>query len=147
MIPDDVLRNVTPGVVLHQNDNSLVGSDFVAPGYYVKKVAAGWDFPPNLQEQSLERFAITTFPYTLNFADMRVGMIFLQPGANASVILPSGVVASPSIASVRTYHDVLFYIDGAVTGPSRRTPGSACSCRDRWPPPKIMPLPARAAES
>ena len=29
--------------------------------------------------------------------------------------VPSGVVASPSIANVRTYHDVLFYIDGAVT--------------------------------
>ena len=146
-IPDDVLRNVTPGVVLHQNDNSLVGSDFVAPGYYVKKVAAGWDFPPNLQEQSLERFAITTSPYTLNFADMRLGMIFLQSDANASVILPSGVVASPSIANLRTYHDVLFYIDGAVTvtfipdtGVSLFVPGQVAAAES-------YAVAARAAES
>ena len=106
----------------------------MAPGYYVKKVAAGWDFPPNLQEQTLERFAITTFPYTLNFADMRLGMIFLQPGADVSVLLPSGVVSSPAIANVRTYHDVLFYIDGAVTvtftpdtGVSLFVPGQAAA--------------------
>ena len=62
-VPANVLRNVTTGVVLYQEDDSLVGGAFVIPGYY-RKTASGWDFPPHLQEQTFERFAITNFPYT-----------------------------------------------------------------------------------
>lgn len=124
-VPADVLRLSTPGVVVHQADNALVGSDFVAPGYY-QRTATGWTFPYWLQQQSYERFAVTSFPYTLTQADAELGMILLQPAGNATVVLPAGLnTAAPVLTSIRTYLDTVFYIEGAVA--VTFTPGSGAN--------------------
>lgn len=115
-IPTDVLRNTTPGVVLFQADGTLVGTAaFVMPGFYLR-TSTGWTFPPWLQQQSLERFSITTFPYTLIRADAEIGMIFLSPAADAQVNLPSGVTDTPMLpGGRRSFLDIAFYLAGAVT--------------------------------
>jgi len=112
--PVDGLRNSTPGIVMSQNDNTLVGAAFVMPGFYLR-TATGWTFPPWLQQQSFERFVITTFPYTLTVADAAWGMVFLQPSANATVTLPLDIITTPVITNVRTYLDIIFYTDKPFT--------------------------------
>lgn len=130
-VPADVLRNTTAGVLLFQSDNSVVGAAFTVPGFYLRG-ASGWTMPSWLQQQTFERFAITAFPYTLTQADAELGMIFLQPAANAVVNLPNAITTSPSITNVRTYLDVVFYLDSAVTvtftptgGTTLQVPGTA----------------------
>jgi hypothetical protein len=113
-VPTDILRLSTPGIVVYQADNTLVGAAFVMAGFY-QRTASGWVFPYWLQQRSFERFVVNTFPYTLNAADLDLGMIFLQPAAAATVILPSGLIANSSLTNVRTYQDLVFYLDAAVT--------------------------------
>jgi hypothetical protein len=113
-VPTDILRLSTPGVVVYQADNSVVGTAFVMAGFY-QRTASGWTFPYWLQQRSFERFVVNSFPYTLTAADLDLGMVFLQPAADASVVLPSGLLTNTAITGVRTYQDVVFYLDAAVT--------------------------------
>lgn len=112
--PADVLRTSTTGVVVYQENDSLVGGAFVVPGYY-RKTASGWDFPPHLQEATFERFAITAFPYTPTLADIRNGMIFLQPAADAVVTLPANLYVPPANPTgLRMHMDIVFYVANPV---------------------------------
>lgn len=111
-IPGDVLRTTTPGVVLYQADNAIVGGDFVAEGFY-RRTATGWDFPPVLQDLTVERFSITTFPYTPTLADARNEMIFLSPTAAAGVTLPANLIGNVTGTGRRMWLDVAFVIDPA----------------------------------
>jgi hypothetical protein len=120
-VPSDVLRTTTPGVVLYQTNNAIVGGDFVAEGFY-RRTVSGWDYPPVLQELTVERFSITAFPYTPTLADARNELIFLSPTAAATVILPPSLIGNIAPANRRLWLDVAFVIDPSVA--ITFTPGS-----------------------
>ena len=111
-IPSDVIRTSTPGLVLYQTTNALVGDAFVVEGYY-RRTGSGWDFPPALQDLTVERFSITTFPYTVSAGDAQNDIIFLSPNAAASVVLPANLIGNVATTNRRLWLDVIFVIDPA----------------------------------
>lgn len=123
-IPLDVIRTSTVGLVLYQADNTIVGDNFVAAGYYLR-TSSGWDFPPALQDLSVERFSITTFPYTVTLADAQNDMIFLSPTAAAAVTLPANLIGFIAPANRRLWLDVVFVVDPAF--PVTFSPGAGAT--------------------
>lgn len=123
-IPLDVIRTSTSGLVLYQADNAIVGDDFVAEGYY-RRTVSGWEFPPALQDLSVERFSITTFPYTPTLSDAKNDMIFLSPTAAAAVTLPANLISFIAPTNRRLWLDVVFVVDPAF--PVTFSPGAGAT--------------------